>query len=162
MIEILRIREVNKQIANEAEHLEKVKNKLQMIKRIAVTRKDHQHHDSVILSGGYYMFDDTEAASEQASTSTIHDNSVTKISFKLPPRREVDKPSDSSASADHLKGGTMNAVKRYFSEMLENMVIKMRECSRNYRFILKQMHLERRTLKASLTPELTDSSVHDM
>lgn len=61
MIEVLRIQEVNKQIADEAAHLEEVKAKIEIIKKVAAILKKERndiYHDCVILSGGYYMFQD--------------------------------------------------------------------------------------------------------
>lgn len=162
MIEVLRIQEVNKQIADEAVNLKNLKLKMKAIKHKTLNFKNeasHLHHDSVILGGGYYMFEnDDEESSEASSKTDIATTSNQRVKFKSPPVSPLATPSETSRTSITSKDGSNRKVARLFKDILKQIVLKMRKMSRNYRLILTEMREESKTLKASLTPELIDST----
>lgn len=165
MIEVLGLHEVNKQMDDEAAHLENVRLKMEMIKQnahVLEKERNEKYHDSVILSGGYYMFNENLDAREKVSIS-IEANSDRKVAFKSPPKSRTETPSRTSIASDisiekSMKKKMWKKVKKFLIKVLQKVVVKMREWSRNYRFILKEMQQEKKTLKASMTPELSDSA----
>ena len=160
MIEVLRIQEVNKQIADEASHLEKVKLKLDAIKESVKftikNRNNDLYHDCVMLSSGYYMFENEteDNSAAQSSRTNVETSRNTRTTFHSHTKSDL-KPSGS-----FLKNSETNLhkVKSFFHKILQYMVLSLRHWSRNYRFILKEMNQEKKTLKASITPDLTESS----
>lgn len=160
MLEELRIQEVNKQIADEAENLENLKKKMEHIKKSAHVLNDKGKelicHDHAIRSGGYFMFvEDGQIEDEKLireSELGINEQSEQKRSRE---KKSVTFKADRATGQESYKSIVVKksvTVKKACSSVLLKLMQKMHKLSRNYSFIIKTMAREKRMLKESMTP----------
>lgn len=155
MIEVLRIEEVKKQIADETSHLENVKLKLDAIKEsvnFVTNKRNDLYHDCVMLTSGYYMFENEneDDSAAQSSLTNARKSSYARVTFHSH-NATIETP-------ELAPKGNLHKVKSFFTNILQYLVLKLRHWSRSYRFILNEMNKEKKTLKAALTPDLSESS----
>lgn len=168
MLEELYIQERNKEIVEEAENLENLKKKMDLIKKSAhvlnVERKQPMCHDHAIRSGGYYMFDEEEQIEDESllkeselgvdekNDSMSHE---TKKIVKFQPRNSF---SEVYKSIVVEKSET---ARKFCSAGLLKIMQKMHKLSRNYSFIIRSMAREKKMLKENMTPAQLGSH-HDL
>jgi hypothetical protein len=165
MLEELQIQEVNKQIADEAANLGKLKKKMESIKKSAhalnVEKNETMCHDHAIHNGGYFMFDgDEQIENEQLiNESELGVSSSSEIKRRREKKTVTFNSDRSSLNVTYkeIVVEKSKTVKKVFSFGLLKIVQKMHKLSRNYSFIVQTMEREKRMLKESMTPAPNDS-----
>lgn len=140
MIEAFLVEETNKQINEELQSLEKLKEKMEAIKKSAVIK--HQEtllisHDHAIHSGDYYMFQDED--------EKLNSRQLEIGGSKL---HKVEIETNNSTLKE--------SIKTFIHEVLVVLVRHMQKLSRNYRFILRIMSQEKMFLKEAILPGSLD------
>lgn len=139
--------EANQQLAEETANLEKLKQKMEMIKQSAhaLQRKSVEKfisHDAAIHRGDYIMF--SKAIDEDESTLSI--KSVAKKPLS------VDKE-------DELVAVSGGFFKQFFYKVMKELGKRMHAVSKGYSFVLKIITSEKKSLIDSISPKLTESGI---
>lgn len=172
LIEELRMNEMNREIAEEAETLSNLKLKMEKIKSFELAHKsdsnDPLSHIDAIHDGGYYMFDYDEPNAEEVELEQEQEQqlkptqTVDKIvrffstyidKAKAPKSNQLEETSNTSV---HSK--LWSTIKIIFSTWLLNVVQRM-HCvgRRHYGFIIKMLAQEKKTLKNRMTPGMNNN-----
>jgi predicted HicB family RNase H-like nuclease len=137
MIEKRLIQSAQKQIKFEAETLERLKFKMEMLKSSSQHNlRDYDDdeevcHDVAVRSGGYFMF----------ARESLRDRSKLKV----------------SPSLETLSKANIDNLKEISSKFLMNVMKKMQQLSSTYSYILRIMERERKGLQKAFTPLADDS-----
>lgn len=160
MIEELRLQELKKQIDEEAKNLEGLKTKMDTIRTsaLALNRGAYKKmsHDDAIRRGGYFMFKDDEK--ENRGKGVESQQSVgRKINFKdLQEKDKLDTSSEEGEASSRVFTAIVmentSTVKRFLARMLWVVLLRMHKLSRNYRYILSMMEMEKKNLTGTVTP----------